>query len=120
MTAPGWGDLPRMQREAFDLHRLTLEVEASEAHPGGECTRAHMPCRTCGQLAPIAVMYGGPMADCRVCYFAWSVHHDPELCWLRSNHYDGDAEDTLAASLLDLAPRLMAARAILGEIADTL
>lgn len=120
MTAPGWGDLPKMQREAFGLHRLTLEVEASEAHPDGEGMRAHMLCRTCGQLAPIAIMYGGPMADCRLCCFAWSVHHDPELCWLSTNRFDADAEDALAASVIDLAPSLFAARAILGEIADTL
>ncbi|MFE5771458.1 hypothetical protein ACFQ7O_24195 [Streptomyces sp. NPDC056485] len=119
MTAPEREDLPEMERQAFDLHRLTLEVEASEAHPDGMCTQAHMCCRSCGQLAPIAIWYGGPMARCNLCYFAWAVHHDAELCWLRSNFYDApDSEEMLAALVLELAPRLQAARIILGEIAD--
>lgn len=109
-----------MELEAFDLCRLTRGEKGSVAHPDGACTQAHMCCRSCGQLAPIAIRYGGPMARCGICYFAWAVHHDPELCWLRSNHFDGGTDDTLAARLLDLAPRLIAARVILGEIADTL
>lgn len=121
MTAGRWGDLPKMEREAFDLHRLTLEVQVSDAHPDGVCTQAHMLCRTCGQLAPIAIKYGGPMAHCQLCYFAWAVHHDPELCWLRSNFFDGpDGKAALADRVSGLTPLLLAARARLGGLAGTL
>ncbi|MEV7542160.1 hypothetical protein [Streptomyces sp. NPDC089915] len=113
------GDRQGAGGAAFDLHQLTLEVEASDAHPEGECARTHMLCRTCWKPAPIAIMYGGPMANCRVCCFAWAVHHDPELCWARSYPSDGDEEDILAGRVRALVPRLIAARAALGEIADT-
>ncbi|WP_405712426.1 hypothetical protein OG264_25875 [Streptomyces xanthophaeus] len=79
-----------------------------------------MRCQACGQLAPIAMKYGGTMADCQLCCFAWAVHHDPELCWLRSNFFDGpDEEAALAARVRELAPLLMAARGVLGDLADT-
>ncbi|MCX4691051.1 hypothetical protein [Streptomyces sp. NBC_01408] len=120
MTASERDDPPKTEREAFDLHRLTLKVEASDAHRDGACTQTRMRCDGCGQLAPIEIMYGGPMADCRLCYFAWSVHHDPQLCWLRSNHFDGDAEEALVSRVLELTPLLIAARAVLDDIADTL
>ncbi|MFD8890412.1 hypothetical protein [Streptomyces sp. NPDC059566] len=89
-------------------------------HPDGECARARVRCSGCGLSVPVVTMYGGPMADCRLCCFAWAVHHDPHLCWLRSNHFDADVEEALAARVLDLVPRLIAARIVLGEIADAL
>ncbi|MEU6758618.1 hypothetical protein [Streptomyces sp. NPDC046685] len=114
-------DQDRMEREAFDLHRLTLEVEASEAHPDGACTQGHTRCAGCGLLAPIAVKYGGPMAYCRLCYSGWAVHHDPIQCWRRSSFFDGWASEELAAArVLDLVSLLQAARDRLGEIVDTL
>ncbi|MBT2468509.1 hypothetical protein J7E97_11620 [Streptomyces sp. ISL-66] len=114
-------DPDRMEREAFDLSRLTLAVETSEAHPEGVCTLAYMRCAGCGLLAPIAVKYGGPMADCRLCGSAWTVHHDPLQCWRRSRFLDcGPGEEALADRLAQMAPLLLAARVKLGDIADTL
>ncbi|WP_412076761.1 hypothetical protein ACLF6K_16185 [Streptomyces xanthophaeus] len=85
MTGAGWGDLPVMEREAFDLSRLRLEVAASPAHPDGVCTREHMICAGCRLGARIATRYGGPMADCRVCCHGWAVRHDPVHCWQRAD-----------------------------------
>ncbi|MFF1559695.1 hypothetical protein [Streptomyces sp. NPDC058279] len=62
------------------------------------------------------------MADCRRCSYAWAVHHDPELCWLRSDFFDGhpDAEALLAVRVREAAPLLIAACVALGGIVDTL
>jgi hypothetical protein len=123
VTASGWGnDLPKMEREAFDLDRLTLEVMTSDAHPDGECARVHMPCAGCGQLAPIAKKYGNPMADCRLCCYAWAVHHDPWMCWLRSSYFDSrpGGETALADQVSGLTPLLLAARALLDDVIDPL
>ncbi|MCX4696888.1 hypothetical protein [Streptomyces sp. NBC_01408] len=78
---PGWDDLPRMEREAFDLSRLQLKVKTSPAHPDGACDREHMTCHGCRMPARVATRFGGPMADCRACCFAWAVEHDPVRCW---------------------------------------
>ncbi|MEU6863692.1 hypothetical protein ABZ924_10515 [Streptomyces sp. NPDC046876] len=88
------------------------EVEVSAAHPGGICSRAHVPCGGCGLPAPIAVRYGGPMADCRLCCYAWAVRHDPSRCWQPSGGY----EPLTAAVVERLAPVLLAARARLDGI----
>lgn len=108
-------DLPGMERDAFDLHRLTLEVTKSAAHPDGDCARVHIPCVSCGQLAPIAVRYGAPMAYCGLCGYGWAVHHDPWMCWLRSNYHDRSlgGETAPADEVSGLAPLLIAARALL-------
>ncbi|MEU6891614.1 hypothetical protein ABZ934_07395 [Streptomyces sp. NPDC046557] len=82
---PVWSDLPRMEQDAFDLSRLQLKVETSHAHPDGVCTRQHMMCVGCRTGARIATKYGGPMADCRICHFAWAVRHDPVHCWQRDD-----------------------------------
>ncbi|MFG3000863.1 hypothetical protein [Streptomyces sp. NPDC048340] len=75
--------LDRMQRQAYDLTRLTRTVTESDRHPGGVCAQESMRCSDCRMPAPIAFRFGGPMADCRVCGYAWAVRHDPEYCWQR-------------------------------------
>ncbi|WP_405921116.1 hypothetical protein [Streptomyces sp. NBC_00122] len=77
----------RMDEEAFDLSRLRMTVETSAAHPEGVCTLEHMLCAGCRMLARIATQYGGPMADCRICCYAWAVQHDPVRCWQRVDVY---------------------------------
>lgn len=111
----GWD---RVEREAFDLHRLTLEVVKSAAHPDGECTQTHAKCPSCGQLAPIDIKYGGPTAYCQLCHSGWAVHHDPWVCWARSNFFDGrpGGETALADEVSGLTPLLVAARALLDTL----
>jgi hypothetical protein len=86
------------------------------AEPGvqaeGVCARAHVRCGGCGRPAPIAVRYGGPMADCRVCCFAWAVRHDPERCWV-DDLVGEETEADLAARVHELTPLLVATRALL-------
>ncbi|MFF7610760.1 hypothetical protein [Streptomyces lavendulae] len=62
------------------------------------------------------------MADCRLCCYAWTVHHDPWMCWLRSNFFDSrpGGEVALADEVSGLTPLLIAARALLEDLADTL
>ncbi|MGW6940838.1 hypothetical protein ACWGF3_17815 [Streptomyces xanthophaeus] len=40
-----------------------------------------MTCPSCRLPARITVKFGGPMADCRLCCFAWAVDHEPVVCW---------------------------------------
>lgn len=112
--AGGWA---RMERESVDLSRLTLQIVASAAHPNGVCTTEHMVCLGCHMLAPIAPKYGGPMADCRLCGYAWAVAHDPVQCWRRVNIW-GDRQ--LAAAVRQATPALLAGRAALDEIVGAL
>ncbi|MFG2995539.1 hypothetical protein [Streptomyces sp. NPDC048340] len=72
-----------MHRQAYDLTRLTRTVTESDWHPGGVCSRESMHCSGCLLPAPIAPKYGSPMADCRLCGYAWAVRHDPVHCWQR-------------------------------------
>lgn len=76
-----WGDPPPVEDEAFDLIRMQLRVDTSPAHPEGVCTTEHMTCASCRMPAWIAFRFGGPMAYCRLCCFAWAVDHDPVGCW---------------------------------------
>ncbi|PWK68048.1 hypothetical protein BCL76_108366 [Streptomyces sp. CG 926] len=87
------------------------EVEEAHAHPGGACARAHVPCAGCGLPAPIAIKYGGPMADCRPCRYGWSVHHDPVRCRQRTR-----TDEALIARIREVAPLLVSARAVLDGI----
>ncbi|WP_030386010.1 hypothetical protein [Streptomyces sp. NRRL S-241] len=81
-------------------------------HPEGACARAvYLRCSGCGLPAPVVTRYGGPMADCRRCHYAWGVHHDPVGC-RRRNAEDED----LAARIREAAPLLLAARALLDGI----
>ncbi|MCX4805697.1 hypothetical protein OG594_29460 [Streptomyces sp. NBC_01214] len=80
-------------------------------HPDGACARAHVRCSGCGLPAPVVTLYGGPMADCRHCHYAWGVHHDPVICWRRTATDEG-----LIARIREAAPLLVAARALLDEI----
>ncbi|WP_406085047.1 hypothetical protein [Streptomyces virginiae] len=61
--------------------------------------------------APIAIKYGGPMAHCRFCHYAWSVHHDPVSCWQRIR-----TEEGLIARIHEVAPLLVSARAVLDVV----
>lgn len=90
-------------------------VEASYVHPDKECTTAHAPCAGCGRAAPVAIRYGGPMADCRPCRYGWSVHHDPVSCWQRTR-----TEEGLIARIREAAPVLGAARAVLDAVVGDL
>ncbi|MFJ6486029.1 MULTISPECIES: hypothetical protein [unclassified Streptomyces] len=90
-------------------------AEVSDAHPDGECTRAQARCTGCGLPAPIAIKYGGLMADCSLCRYGWGVHHDPVSCWQHTR-----TEEGLIARISEVAPLLVAARAVLDEIVDTL
>ncbi|MEV6957178.1 hypothetical protein [Streptomyces sp. NPDC051183] len=74
-----------MHRQAYDLTRLTRTVTESDRHPGGVCTQESIRCYDCRMPAPIAFRFGGPMADCRPCGYAWAVRHDPAHCWQRQN-----------------------------------
>ncbi|MCX4692717.1 hypothetical protein [Streptomyces sp. NBC_01408] len=65
----------------MDLSRLQLRVETSSAHPEGICVREHVLCRGCRLKAHISIKFGGAMAYCRICCFAWAVDHDPLRCW---------------------------------------
>ncbi|WP_030764388.1 MULTISPECIES: hypothetical protein [unclassified Streptomyces] len=91
------------------------EVEEAHAHPDGECARAHVPCAGCGLPASIGIKYGGPMADCRLCHYAWSVHHDPVRCWQRTR-----TEESLIARIREVAPLLVSARVVLDDIVGSL
>ncbi|MER7827033.1 hypothetical protein ABTX85_31240 [Streptomyces sp. NPDC096097] len=91
------------------------EVEEAHAHPGGECARAHVLCAGCGLPAPIAIKYGGPMADCRPCRHGWRVHHDPVRCWQRTR-----TEEALITRIREVAPLLVFARAVLDDIVGSL
>ncbi|MGW7332279.1 hypothetical protein ACWGIU_27520 [Streptomyces sp. NPDC054840] len=81
-------------------------------HPKGACTpAAYLRCSGCGLPAPVVTRYGGPMAECRRCHYAWSVHHDPVACWRRTA-----TEEDLTARIREAVPLLVAARALLDEI----
>ncbi|MFG2989979.1 hypothetical protein ACGFZK_11930 [Streptomyces sp. NPDC048257] len=81
-------------------------------HADGACARARVRCSGCGLPVPIVTMYGGPMADCRLCHYAWGVHHDPVGCWRSTS-----AEESLVARIREVTPLLMAARALLDDLA---
>ncbi|MER6252437.1 hypothetical protein ABT224_13865 [Streptomyces sp. NPDC001584] len=81
-------------------------------HSLGACAGAYVRCSGCGLPAPVVARYGGPMADCRHCHYAWGVHHDPVGCWRRTA-----TEVDLTARIREAAPLLVAARALLDEIA---
>ncbi|MEU9080776.1 hypothetical protein [Streptomyces sp. NPDC048357] len=83
-------------------------------HPDGECARTRVRCSGCGLPVPIVTMYGGPMADCRLCHYAWGVHHDPLRCWRPTG--TEESQEILVARIREVTPLLMAARALLDDI----
>ncbi|MFF4389933.1 hypothetical protein ACFY0G_24615 [Streptomyces sp. NPDC001552] len=54
------------------------------------------------------------MADCRPCRYGWGVHHDPVSCWQPTR-----TEEGLIARIREVAPLLVAARAVLDGIVAT-
>ncbi|MEV0416486.1 hypothetical protein AB0I68_38585 [Streptomyces sp. NPDC050448] len=110
------GGLERMEPEWFDLSRLTMKAATSAAHPDGVCTTEHMACSGCHMLAPIATRFGGPMAHCRLCGYAWAVTHHPAQCWQRISICGGPT----AEQVRQATPDLVAARSVLDGIVGSL